>query len=233
MKKRSLHSQQEILNSIGEAIFIHDAQTGVIVDVNESMLYMYGYKRHEVIGKSVGTLSSLTDGFTAERAAQKIELALRGETPLFEWVAKRKDGSTFWVEVSLKKTVIEDDDYIIAVVRDIADKKQTEIRLKFYSEFQRIIADLSTTFISLPISEFNHAINLALKLLGKNFKSDRAYVFAYSDDHSFMSNTHEWCETNITPYKGQLQQIPTNYFEWHHKQLIRGKTIKIPIVSEW
>ena len=38
-----------IIDGIGEAIFIHHSDTGLIKDVNNPMLKMYGYEKHEVI----------------------------------------------------------------------------------------------------------------------------------------------------------------------------------------
>src|SRR5208337_801619 len=39
-----------IYNNIYEAVFVHDALTGKIVDVNQAIYGMYGYSREEAIG---------------------------------------------------------------------------------------------------------------------------------------------------------------------------------------
>ncbi|NJO88837.1 MAG: PAS domain S-box protein [Chloroflexia bacterium] len=46
--------------------------------------------------------------------------------------AKRKDGEFFWVEVALKKTMIGEDERILAIVRDIHDKKEDAMQLALY-----------------------------------------------------------------------------------------------------
>ncbi|MBI9066246.1 MAG: PAS domain S-box protein [Salinivirgaceae bacterium] len=231
-KDNSSNIHKSILNSIGEAVFIHNAKTGIIEDVNEAMLNMYGFEKNEVVGNNVGYISAEDEGYTGEKAFDKIQSVLKGNIELFEWKARRKDKSTFWAEVSLKLTKYSGKEWIIAVVRDISDKKENEMRVLHFSKFQKILADLSTTFISLPIEEFNTSIDNALELLGNNFLSDRAYIFIYNDDYSKMSNTHEWCNLNITAFKNKLQNIPSNLFQWNHNQLIKGEIICVPDVSQ-
>ena len=48
---------REIINGIGEALFIHHPSTGIIFDVNETMLKMYDFSREEVIGKTIDIIS--------------------------------------------------------------------------------------------------------------------------------------------------------------------------------
>ena len=45
---------------------------------------------------------------------------------LFEWRARDKSGKVFWVEVNLKPCVINGEDRILAVVRNITDRKRME-----------------------------------------------------------------------------------------------------------
>jgi len=225
------YSYKAILNSIGEAIFIQYPDSGIIHDVNDSMLEMYGYKRHEIIGKTVEDISATEEGYTAKKASGLIKSVQNNNIEQFEWKAKRKNNTTFWAEVSLKLTKISEKNWLIAVVRDISDKKLGEIRIKQHIEFQKILADLSTTFISLPLNKFNEAINKALMQLGQNFQSDRAYIFSYNKKFTKMSNTHEWCNDGIISFKENLQNIPIEDFQWHHNQLFVGKSIQISDVS--
>lgn len=113
----------EIFNSTNEAIFLHDAQTGNILDVNNSVLKMYGYSsKNEVMNLSIADISDISGRFTLEEALNQIETAIKKGSNIFEWRAKRKDGSLFWVEVSLKSTLIGGKGRVLAVVRDISKK---------------------------------------------------------------------------------------------------------------
>lgn len=122
---------REIFNSTNEAIFIHNEQTGEVLDVNDVMLQMYGYStREEVINLSISSFSSNEGMSTQKNAKQLVEKAINEGPQVFEWQAMRKDGDLFWVEVSLRKTTIGGEGRVLAVVRDITERKQVEEALK-------------------------------------------------------------------------------------------------------
>ncbi|MDY7083080.1 MAG: PAS domain-containing sensor histidine kinase, partial [Halobacteria archaeon] len=56
--------------------------------------------------------------------------AAEGEPQVFEWRNKTADGEEFWVEVNLKKAVIDGEERILAVVRDISGRKEREDELE-------------------------------------------------------------------------------------------------------
>jgi len=122
--QQSKNNIEFILNSINDAVIFQDLNTGNIIDVNHRMLEMYGYKdKEEVIGKTIEPFCSQEQGCTTEKGITYIKKASSGKPQLFEWHAKRKNGTTFWVEVNLKVAEIENKRYIFAVVRDIGDRK--------------------------------------------------------------------------------------------------------------
>ncbi|MCK7577351.1 MAG: PAS domain S-box protein [Chromatiales bacterium] len=52
--------------------------------------------------------------------------AMQGQQPLFEWLARHKDGHLFWVEVSMRKADIDGTPHILVTVRDIGERKRME-----------------------------------------------------------------------------------------------------------
>ena len=122
---------REIFNSTNEGIFIHDAETGQIIDVNDSMLKIYGYETKEtVLTGTIGNLSANEPPYTDDRAQEWVRKSIQEGSQVFQWLAKRRDGSTFWAEVSLSKSQIGGKDRVLAVVRDISERKQLESALK-------------------------------------------------------------------------------------------------------
>jgi len=135
-KTNELISEQErnyraIFNSSTDAIFLHDLN-GNILDVNSSMLKMYGYERDEIASVEISELSSGKDIYTAHDAEEYVKKAILGAPQVFDWQAKKKNGENFWVEVALKKTSIGGNDRVLAVVRDINDKKENALQLELY-----------------------------------------------------------------------------------------------------
>ena len=117
---------RDVFDSASDAIFIHDASTGNILDVNQTMIYMYGWSRDECNTLSTSDLSAKTSEYSNEAALDKIRQANKIGLLRFEWVARRRDGSLFPADVTLKRTDIAGKACIIANVRDITERKHVE-----------------------------------------------------------------------------------------------------------
>jgi len=118
-----------IFNAANDAIFINDIETKEIVDVNEKACEMFCYPREELLKAKVGDLSIGEGLYTHEEGVKLLDKAAAGEPQLFEWLAKDKANRAFWVEINAARAVINGKYRLLAVVRDINDRKQTEERL--------------------------------------------------------------------------------------------------------
>ena len=121
---------REIFNTVSDAIFIHDAATGRIIDVNCSMCEMYGFTREEALACGPDDLSVGTPPYSSAEAAEKIHRASADGPQTFEWLARARDGHLFWVEVTLRFASICGNQRILATVRDITEHKQMEQNLR-------------------------------------------------------------------------------------------------------
>ena len=121
---------QTIFNEANDAIFVHDLDTGRILDVNERIWEMYGYTSKEALTLDVGAISSCEPPYTQQDALEWVRKASAQGPQVFEWRAKHKSGRTFWVEVNLKRAKIMGADRVLAVVRDITERKQAEKELE-------------------------------------------------------------------------------------------------------
>ncbi|MCL6629489.1 MAG: PAS domain S-box protein, partial [Armatimonadetes bacterium] len=119
-----------IFNAANDAIFVHDPETGIVLDANQKVMEMYGYSPEEARTLTIQDISSGEPPYTQEEGMQLVRRAMQGEPQIFEWKAKDKNGRIFWVEVNLKKAIIGGQDRVLAVVRDITDRKQTEEALQ-------------------------------------------------------------------------------------------------------
>ncbi|MHC4926077.1 MAG: PAS domain S-box protein [Planctomycetota bacterium] len=117
---------RQIFNTTIDSLFVHDAETGEILDVNETMLKMYGYSRQEALALSVGDLSSGEPPYTQAEAVEHIRRAVEEGTQQFTWHSKKKNGDCFWAEVSLNCARIGGQNRVLAVTRDITNRKRAE-----------------------------------------------------------------------------------------------------------
>jgi PAS domain S-box-containing protein len=119
-----------IFNSVNDAIFIHDADSGAILDVNDKMCDMYGYTREEALNVDIGELSSGIVPYTLENAIAKVRITASGEPHLFEWHCRHKNGKLFWGEVNMKRASIGGTDRVLATVRDITGRRRTAEKME-------------------------------------------------------------------------------------------------------
>lgn len=117
---------KEIFNSIEDSLFIHEINTGAILDVNDSMLKNFGYDRSELPKLSIALLSAEEAPYSNEYIGELIRKASKGETVIFEWLNRRKNGDLFHSENILKRVVIAGSEKIMAIVRDITERTQRE-----------------------------------------------------------------------------------------------------------
>lgn len=129
--RESEERYREIFNSTSDAMFIHDSATGMVIDVNNTMLRMYGFTdRLEVFNSKFSDLNAVEEGYPQEKAVELLQNAIASEKDTFEWRAKKKNGELFWVEVSLRSTKITGKERVLATVRDISERKKAEEELK-------------------------------------------------------------------------------------------------------
>ncbi len=136
---RNAHqSVQDILDATTEAIFIHDAKDGRIVSVNEPTLEMFGCSREEFLGQTPFDMKKAADAFNGDKAADYLRLAVTCGPQSFEWLTQRRDGSSFWVEVSLRSARIAQQARVVAVVRDITERRRLEQRVREAEMFRAV-----------------------------------------------------------------------------------------------
>ncbi len=129
---------REIFNSTSDAIFIHDARTGAVLDVNQSMLDMYGFSRDEIPSLDIEKASLGVEPFGPQEARELVRSAARHDSRVFEWRARRKNGELFWAEVSLRSSRIGGRDLVIAVVRDVTERRRMEEHLRHALKMEAI-----------------------------------------------------------------------------------------------
>ena len=99
--------------------------TGVptIFDANASALRIHGYTREEIIGKPV---TLLDEDSGDERILSRVEQLLSGEKLNFTAKHRRKDGSVFDAEVSLKKIKIGSKIFLVSLEHDITERRKMQ-----------------------------------------------------------------------------------------------------------
>ncbi len=117
---------QTVLDMVNDAIAVHDANSGQLLDCNSRLCEMFGYTRDEVLQASIGELSQGEPPYTQAEAMEWLG-KVRAEGPqTSEWLARRRDGELFWAEMSARYTEIGGAERFVVSVRDIGERKRGE-----------------------------------------------------------------------------------------------------------
>jgi len=123
--EKSLQLFRMLLDQSNDAIEVVDPETLRFIDVNGRACTHLGYSREELLSMKIHDISP-----NAESLNAMIRDDLRNSgSAIFESLHRRRDGSTFPVEVSIKQVHL-DRVYRVSVVRDITERKQAEQALQ-------------------------------------------------------------------------------------------------------
>jgi PAS domain S-box-containing protein len=121
---------RNIFDAVHDGIFISDPATGKFIEANAPGCAMFGYDKVDLIGRDIGMLSSGIAPYTLATAIGNANEARRGMAQIIEWHCKAKNGALFWTEISIRYTEIGHIPAIVAIVRDITERKQMSEKLK-------------------------------------------------------------------------------------------------------
>ena len=232
--KTSEERFQAIYNSVNDAIFIHDIETGAILDVNQRMCEMFGWSREEACTMPVEGISSGIPPYSQADAAGWMSKAVQGIPQFFEWQAKDKNGKLFWVENNMRRAQVGAVDRILVTVRDISNRKLAEESLRKNQAMLKHILD------SVPQFIFWKDRNSVYLGCNQTF----ATVAGLNSPDQIVGKTDfdlPWLKEESEAYRADDQYVMSNNIEKLHiieqQKQIDGKrlwidTSKVPLLDE-
>ena len=151
----------------------------------------------------------------------------------FEYKAVKKNGELLHASSSWEPLRNAEGKFkgIVFQTIDVTDHIQVQEALKSQLELERLVANISTSFINMAPDNIDDGINRALETIGVFSGVDRSYVFLFYDNGTKMDNTHEWCADRIEPQIDNLKGLSTDVMPWWMDKLNRFENIHIPCVS--
>ncbi len=107
------------------SMFLIEADTGNLVDVNEAAVKFYGWSRDEMCRMNINQINTLSP----EEIKKEMAKAKNSRRLHYEFKHKRADGSVRDVEVFGSRIEIEGKDYLHSIIHDITEKKKAEKEL--------------------------------------------------------------------------------------------------------
>jgi len=130
-ERRALMGHYDYLSRYANDIILLTDESDRIVEANDRAVAAYGYSREELTGMSFRELqhpSALGD-FDTEWAA-----VARRDGHVFETLHRRKDGSTFPVEVSVRLIPVDGAGFRQSIIRDITERRAMQESLRQANE---------------------------------------------------------------------------------------------------
>jgi PAS domain S-box-containing protein len=124
---------RNLVERSNDCIFVIEPKWGRILDANSRACDSLGYSPKEIVGAI--TIRNLDDSITDDNVWSNLVTQLREKGDFVKEARyQRKDGVKFFVETSLKLVLQEKQEYIIAIARDITERKRAESKLKTAQE---------------------------------------------------------------------------------------------------
>ncbi len=105
-------------------ISISSLADGRILDANEAALRMYGYGRDEALGRTILELGLYED--PAQREEVLRHLRERGKVDRYPITLRKRSGEACMVEVSVRVTELQGEQYSIVMMLDVTERKRLE-----------------------------------------------------------------------------------------------------------
>jgi PAS domain S-box-containing protein len=134
---RDLELFRTLLDRCNDAIEVVDPETLRFLDVNEKCCSDLGYSREELLAMTVPDINPARGEWSSARVT---EMARKARSLVLDRVHRRKDGTLFPVEVSLQWLRL-DREYVVAIVRDLTERKQVEAKLQASEKRYRALHD--------------------------------------------------------------------------------------------
>ncbi|MBC8208193.1 MAG: DUF3365 domain-containing protein [Desulfobulbaceae bacterium] len=135
---------RNLIDQSYDAIFIISPREGRFLDVNGRACEMLGYSREELLQLGVLDIDvGLPKDFSMEAYVKELR---QTANHLMESVHKRKDGTTFPVELNIRLIVHENTEYIIAAARDIKERQVIQKKLQQHQRnLEKLVEERTAT----------------------------------------------------------------------------------------
>jgi diguanylate cyclase (GGDEF)-like protein/PAS domain S-box-containing protein len=129
-----------------DLIYIAEAQTGRLVDVNDTAAQRLGYTRGELLQLSAADVSS---GGPDQPWPERVHAAQSSKSVLREGIYRCKDRQYFPVEFSTSYVEYGHRGFLIALARDITERRQLEEQTAHYTRVVRMQSSINAAVLRI------------------------------------------------------------------------------------
>lgn len=141
---------RDVFEYANDVMVIHDKDSGEILHANRKACEVYGCGVEELRRMTIGDLTRNHFPYDNDEGLRLVrEAATTPEGKLFEWVIRDRAGAETAVEVSLKPITLDGVVRVLAIARDITERKQAEAALRQKERHYRRLIERSADGIAI------------------------------------------------------------------------------------
>ena len=144
---------RDLIEQSGDIVAIVEPHTARLLDVNESLSRMLGFSRAQLLTMKVTDFDVEIHSEAAWNSF--VEEVRSKDTLVIQSEIRRKDGTTVPVEVNVRYTIQEGNDYIVVISRDMTERKRIEKALRDSEKRSRAWLEHSPACTKILDLEFN------------------------------------------------------------------------------
>lgn len=197
-----------ILKSAVDCIITIDAK-GIVQSINPACKRLFGYNPEEIMGKNIKVL--MPSPYHEEHDFYLVNYIRSGKKKIIgsgrEVVAKRKDGSTFPIHLSVSEFKLNTQQFFTGIIRDISDLKKAQAELAEGTHRLNSVLDTAVdSIITISDKAIIQTVNMAVTKL-----------FGYTREELIGKNVKMLMPS---PYHEQHDQYVNNYLHTGNKKII-------------
>jgi PAS domain S-box-containing protein len=144
---------------------------------------------------------------------------VRNARALSVWSGLRTTGDCFPCEVSFAPCDVGGTRELMISVRDITERRRSAKANRHRVEFEKVLFDLSTTFIAIPEDSIDAHMTEGLARVGTFLEMDRVTLLELSQDRAAMTLAYSWSRPEVM----SPPPVLTKEMEpWWLRQVLRG-----------
>ena len=224
--ERKLQLFRNMIEQSNDAVFIVDAETSRFHDVNQMACTRWGYSREELLTLQVSDINPRYRNMNDWQ--RMLELLREKLALLIETTHQTKTGEIFPVEISLRYVKSEAGDYIIAVARDISERRKAEAQQHKSQQQWDQTFDAITDIIT--IQDLDHRITQCNRAACVEFGLKKEQIIGQTCFHLFEGSD---APCGDCPIPGDRAEFTPHTEEKYHPKLDKTYSVSVyPLVND-
>lgn len=205
------------------------APDGRFTEVNSHACESTGYRREELLSMSVWDLDLDRDPKEAESLLGSLT---GGGAKAIEGTYRRKDGSTFPVEISIGLMGEGKDASAIVLARDVSERKIAEKAAAYRYRCEKMVTEISARFIHLPSEDVSRNIEMALEQICRITELDAAYLLLVETETGQLVPANRWQKEERLLNREVLDALVQRSMSWQNGRFGQGAVNAITSIQE-